>query len=110
MIDADIMLLVEEIAFNATQEWVNDANERQSSRELHERLVPLIRTAPTVEAIPIKWIEKQIARAANFSEYRNDLFKSSGEYEVRVSADSITAHLLTNLIKLWRLENESKDM
>lgn len=66
--------------------------------------------APTVEAIPVEWIENGIRADLNFA--LNDPREGTTEVRdgiVHCISGALAAQVLMNTIALWRKENERRD-
>lgn len=59
---------------------------------------------PTIDAIPVGWIEKQIEKAVAFWNSGIEKIDSDGYY-VTITSGAITAQILSNIIEKWREEN-----
>lgn len=64
-----------------------------------------IENAPTVNAIPIEWIEERLKRAIAFRHSKAEGKVIVNECVVEVVSASFTANVLFNLLVAWEKEN-----
>ncbi len=66
-----------------------------------------VKQAPTVQAIPVEWIEERIRAGVNFA--LNDPREGTIEEHngiLHCFSGALSAQILMNIIKFWREENE----
>lgn len=70
-------------------------------------LAELIESTPTIDAIPIAWIEKRLQRAVAFTHSKAEGNIIDDGCVVTVVSASFTANVLLNLLEDWEKENET---
>ena len=95
LIDAD------EFAIEEPKLWDWSSLDDISSTAVLKQCIWDVQCAPTVEAIPVKWIKEQLQKAVDFTHHKSEGKFIDNGCVVEVVSASFTANVLLNLLENW---------